>query len=376
MSQHHPEGPSLHPAFSECARFEAEREIDDLEGGEAAPETEQDNNKARGTAQHKACALYIAGAPDWDAGLSFWERANVEWVSRRVIEIAASFGYDRSEIRCEVRVEVYGPLFDPLCFGTLDFTFGPVVLDAKFGLERNYFPQLSSYALAQMQAANALRWYVGVVYGMGRRSNIQPVSRETCQTVTWGIMAKRRNPASRPTPCSYCGWCARRMECEAFTAAPLAIESAPQWASLFAAAKSAPTNVRLGLLRHISKAYLEPFIQRTEEECFAHPGVTPLGFTASKRAGRGSIADASKAVAALKDSGVRDSDLVAVAPFSFSTLLAAYRFRYPDASEEDTRKSVLEILGDNYTPGEQGIQFRRQKDSEQQLIEALNIKAL
>jgi hypothetical protein len=374
---HHPEGPSLHPAFSECADFTAQAEIDDLEAGEAADEEAEDakDAKARGTAQHAALALYIEGSPHWDAGLTRYERANVEWVARKAIDVAEVHGFSRSDMRCEQRVNVFGPDLELQCFGTLDIEFGPFTLDAKFGLERNYFPQGSAYCLGRFQRDGTTRGYFGTIYGMLRRYVQQAVTIETAQTVTWGILSRRHADLRKPTPCSYCGWCSKRATCSAFTAPTLELmQAAPDWRAMMAAVEAAPLDVRLGFKRLIAKEYLQPYIDRITEECQLAPDVVPLGFRKGQRAGRATISDQAKAIAAMKDAGVRDSDLVAVSGFTTAEFTAAFQFRFPKCSDEDARKEVIQILtkAEAYNPGKPSSQLTKLKGAEQMIRSAIN----
>lgn len=362
--------------LAECACFDGENpeqaEACDLVAAEAG--ASGDGVKERGTACHLAHALYIQEAPAWDAGLSPWEAANVRYVGDTVLRLAAERGVPRDCIELEQRVTIYGRDFRELTWGTRDVRIGSLTIDAKYGLRRNYFPQLSAYGLADMQANGADKWEVGVIYGVGRSYEVQPVTRQTCETVTWGILARRANPHRRPTPCSYCGWCQHRLTCEAFTApAASLVPVADGWASWLSRISSAPANVRLGLLRHVVKQYLEPFAARVENEQFNAPGVTPLGFKRSERAGRPSIANAAEATKALVSTlGVSPANLlVSVSSWSIAELLNAYLKQYPSAEYAAAKQEVISALGDNYSPGRPSVTYLQEKDAHQQITAAL-----
>jgi len=308
-TSHHPLGPSTWPAISECADFESIPDVDleEIDGEEA----EEDNTpRGRGIVKHKAVAMLLGGdlAMRQGAleGLSESERGEVQWVAEKAVQIAEQNGYTQSDMILEQRVTMLKPdSFEPLYFGTGDGEVGPIDMDWKFGLQRNYFPQLVGYALPKMEARNEKRRIGYLIYGRLKRVERYVLDRRTVETVDYGLLARRLAPDRKPTPCSYCGFCAKAATCSALSATPVALtERREDWVTKLPSPHVSQLRdpTWLGAAMFIKRRYLDTWTKAVDFACasLAAQGITPAGFNIQHQKGRTSIADMQKAFAVLE----------------------------------------------------------------------------
>ena len=85
--------------------------------------------------------------------------------------------------------------------------------DLKTGAMRNYREQMAAYALGLMEAHFASEWTAHLLFCDQRELvTIRFTYREVKATVE-KVIAAYYNPAKQPTPCEYCGWCAKAETC-------------------------------------------------------------------------------------------------------------------------------------------------------------------
>ena len=52
-------------------------------------------------------------------------------------------------------------------------------------------------------------------YGEPQHAQCYTLTREQCHKILTPIMDRAQSPDAQPTPCDYCGWCARSVTCPA-----------------------------------------------------------------------------------------------------------------------------------------------------------------
>ena len=389
---HHPEGPSNFTAWSICACFDGEHDADDLdvaaiakevEGDEPEPEEQEEKEvevspAARGQAQHKSLAGFITGALDPFAGLADWERKQVEWVAEEVIQHAAAHGYGRNEIVVEQRVSLVGPGFQVEYFGTLDVRYGPFVCDAKFGFQRNYFPQLAGYGLAVMEADDVNRLFLRTIYGRFRRAEQYVLTKETAETVVYGILRRRRSLDRRPVLCEFCGWCKHKLTCAAINGVTSSlVNKREDWPELLPTAhtsRAANDPLTLGAMRFMWKYYIEPWGKSVEyaTSTMAEGGVDVLGFDRKPQKGKAKIGDTVDAFKALRAAGMTVEDIIGAAKVTASRLAAAYHARL-GGTKANAEREVERLLTESgaLTRGDPTFRLMRSKTAEDDIRAAI-----
>lgn len=380
---HHPLGPSTWPARSECARFTPKPDVDleDVDGDDEEPDM---SARGRGQVMHKAVAMLLTGdlptrqrALD---GLSDRERDQVQWVVSKAYEITESHGYSMSEARVEQRVTMLKPdgSFEPLYFGTGDFEVGPIDADWKFAQPRNYFMQLVGYALAKMEARGEKRRYAYVVNGRLRKVDKYVLDIETVRTVGYGFLSRVSSPHTRPTACSYCGFCANAAACPALGSESVAlVERREDWSLKLPSPHVSQLRdpVWLGAARYVARTYLEPWISAVDFACQALPnGVTPTGYFRRGEKGRTNIVDTKKAFAALEEL-VGEDVLWEQLGFSITALAKALHEKN-GISEEKARALIEKRLAEAgcLEFGEPGSKLIKERGAEDTIRAALSLR--
>lgn len=366
---HHPLGPSKWPAWEECPCFESDQELADEEGSDAS----------RGQAMHAALAKCLRGDPLPFDGLDQAEEDQVRWMATTVVEFAASMGYAASEIRVEQRITMYkADSFEVLYFGTMDIEFGPFIIDAKTGDERNYFPQLVGYGLAKMERDDLPKVYLGCLYGRLKRFRRYVLDRWTAETIAYGILAKHANPRKTPRACSYCGMCKNKATCSAITPQVDAVCAGREdWAMRLPTmhvSQAGADPVTLGAMRWLWKAYIEPWGAGVEyaTNSLAENGVTPLGFRKQDEKGRLDYHNPAGVFDAMLAAGIPLDALKAAVSFSMKPLAAAYAAQF-GCSQATAAVKVEELLvkAGVARRGDASFKLIRKSDAEDEIRAAL-----
>jgi hypothetical protein len=388
-SNHHECGPSQWPAFGECSDFEGERDLEDLDVESLMeladrPKIVDKTTKGRGQACHGALAKALRGLPDAFEGLSESEATQVRWTAEEMISFAASVGYSPDEFIIEERVTMFrGDSFEVLYFGTTDVRFGPFVLDAKFGDERNYVPQLAGYCLPIMEDQGYTSMYAACFYGRLKRVRHYKLTRETVETIAYAILRRRLPENRRPTLCSYCGWCAKKATCSAVTGVvDTVLAKRADWAinlPTMRVSQAGVDPVTVGAMKWIWKAFLEDWGKGVDftASTMAAGGIVPLGFKLQPEKGRLEVDDGPAALTALKAAGVGQEHLLACLSHSQTSLVKAYQAQF-DCSEKTAKEKVEEILvaAGCARRGEASFKLIRKKDAEDEIRAACAKPAL
>ena len=316
--------------WAECIDYEPPAE--DPEDLDAAGDDDDDGDetpdpsaKARGTVKHHALAMVLTGNLEMKQrafdGLSDRERDEVQFVAGRWLDVVQEHGYSPEDIRVEQRVTLVDGNFQTLYFGTCDGEAGPLDLEAKFGEARNYFPQLAGYALPKMEGRGESKRIAYVIYGRSRRHERHVITKETAQTVVYGLLARRASSHRKATPCQYCGWCAKSATCSAFVSEPVGLVNRREdWSLKLPSPHVTQLNdpAWIGAARFVWKRFLQPWGKAVEfqSSMMATGGLTPLGFRRQAWPGRKTITNARKAFEVFKADVGEDAAWEALGSFS------------------------------------------------------------
>jgi len=87
--------------------------------------------------------------------------------------------------------------------------------DLKTGAMRNYREQMAAYALGLMEAHFASEWTAHLLFCDQRELVTIHFTYAEAKAAVEKVIAAYHNPQKKPTPCEYCGWCAKAETCEA-----------------------------------------------------------------------------------------------------------------------------------------------------------------
>ena len=281
--------PSSLPMLAKCARWESS-------GGNDAT--------AAGAARHSALAWQLASkAPEATraeslAQLDDADREAVLWSADYIRTHAPMLDHP---LHCERTLTMLDDDFKEVMRGTPDVVCGNQLFDLKWR-ERDYTAQMAAYALMLMEESGWPEVHVHVLYGERQRAERFTLDREGAQNLVDAILANVGS-AKPPTPCDYCGWCARRLTCSALTGTAKKVadgysieDRVHNWHP------SEQTDAeQLSVMLYIARKVLKPWIESVEYhalDAITKQGLAIPGYELKTRKAREWIADVAGAFAA------------------------------------------------------------------------------
>ena len=141
--------------------------------------------------------------------LSMDENAAVSWAVSMVRAMAGRERVLAREDDCRLRVLDLNGTADAIVPTRL------MHFDLKTGIRRNYREQMAAYALGLMSAHFASSWTCHLLFCDLREVETIRFSYEEAHDVVDQVVKKFHDPAKKPDPCEYCGWCAKAESCPA-----------------------------------------------------------------------------------------------------------------------------------------------------------------
>ena len=219
--EHHEFSPSSFPMWDKCVHFETDQEGMDGENHPAH----------RGSLQHTGLEMIMTSEYAQFESVSLegqkWitdnlkpdEIANIDFASNRIAKILGENGIAIDEIRVEEKLVVFASDFTTT-YGTGDVVGTGknfvIVIDYKGGNEREYDPQLKTYALGAMQETGTNKALLVVVYGRGKMDTQTWFELDECQTFFDDMMYKLQHKDEYECISNkYCSWCKKADTCKA-----------------------------------------------------------------------------------------------------------------------------------------------------------------
>jgi len=180
-----------------------------------------------GTAMHEVFAsLFEDRLPLFNSDISDDDLDALKWAKDEVdirttlefpIEVETKLTYSDAKLK-----EVY--------FGTGDVVNGPQLFDLKTGDQHGYWPQMAGYALALMDERGYKTVETHILYTRFRKVYSRTIEKKQAEAIINDIIYKAEDPGAKEIPNEYCGWCARRLECEALKDRANTIVAHQDWA--------------------------------------------------------------------------------------------------------------------------------------------------
>lgn len=192
--------PSNLPKLAECACYE--------------PNPNPGPAAERGSALDSLFRSRMIGMPDQTEMFYQPTEADLDAVEWAVVTVKALAGSNEVITR-EQDCRIVIPGFES--GGTADALIPDKLAhaDLKTGQKRNYREQMAAYALGLMEQHFASEWTAHLLFCDQKEVVTHRFTFEEARTIVGEVVAKFRDPAKRPMPCDYCGWCAKELTCEA-----------------------------------------------------------------------------------------------------------------------------------------------------------------
>jgi len=275
--------------LAKCARWESS-------GGNDATEA--------GAVRHSALAWQLSSeSPEATraeslAQLDDPDRDAVTWAADYIRTHAPMADYP---IHCERTLTMLDDDFKEVMRGTPDVVCGNQLFDLKWR-ERDYAAQMAAYALMLMEESGWSEVHVHVLYGERQRAERFTLTREGAQDLVDAILTNVGS-AKPPTPCDYCGWCARRLTCPALvTAAKTVADGYSVLDKVHNWHPSEQTDAdQLSVMLFIARKVLKPWIESVEfhaMDAITKQGLAIPGYELKTRKAREWVSDVPAAFAA------------------------------------------------------------------------------
>jgi len=87
--------------------------------------------------------------------------------------------------------------------------------DLKTGMRRNYREQMAAYALGFMESQFASEWTAHLLFCDQREIETIRFTYDEARGIVEQVIWEFNDPDKKPSPCDYCGWCAKAESCGA-----------------------------------------------------------------------------------------------------------------------------------------------------------------
>ena len=87
--------------------------------------------------------------------------------------------------------------------------------DLKTGMRRNYREQMAAYALGFMDSQFASEWTAHLLFCDQREIETHHFTYDEARRIVDQVIRAFNDPDKKPSPCEYCGWCAKAESCTA-----------------------------------------------------------------------------------------------------------------------------------------------------------------
>jgi len=269
------------------------------------------------------------------------ERDGVQWAAD-YIDVHAP-GLDH-QLHCERRLKLLDDNFNVVMEGTPDVVCGPELFDLKWR-QRDYGAQMAAYAEMMFQENEWPEVRVHLLFAESKRAVTFVFTRAEAIALINSIIAKVNAPDRQPTPCDYCGWCARRLTCPALLERVNTVAvNREDWKLEGYHASEITSGQQMGkalkLARQI-KDWCEG-VEHHAKEMAAKQGMIPEGFKIQTRQGNRYIPDVTQAYAR---AGLPQEEFLKACEVKFSSLVEATAGLH-GIKKAQAERTVEEKLGD------------------------------
>jgi hypothetical protein len=268
------------PALAQCPCFESGN-------------TELDQERTGpGQDRHKALELHFKGDQSMLNLLDDEDREGVMWAGE-YIKLHAN---KPENIRWETGVIAELQDFTEIP-GTPDAVETLDIFDLKWR-QFDYSAQMAAYALAVLQnrgtGTPAPQVRVHLLFACFKRAQVLTFDEASATAMLEKIVTAYKDPNKQPSPCTYCGWCAKQITCPAVNERAQAVaQGRDDWKldSYHASEITRPGEMAkaLRLARQVEK--WAKAVQHHAKEMALKQGVTIPGFELKSKKGRTSVAD-------------------------------------------------------------------------------------
>lgn len=277
--------PSALPMLAECPKFES-TPSEPVKPGVPAPVREY---LEAGLARHKAIAAYLQGNESAFDDFNEEERDSLLWAAD-YIKLKAPIQDFPLIIETKRRAVLPNGL---AIEGTPDLCCGNQLFDLKWR-PRDYTPQMAAYAWMVLEDGAFPSVQAHLLFAQVQTHRILNFDHGSAWATIKPIIEGVEAPFAAPTPCAFCGWCAKKLKCEALIQqVNIAIKSNPEWDLPQWHSSEMTTAEEMGMALKIART-LSDWCESVEfhaKEMAVKQGIVAKGFNLNTRKGNRFIDD-------------------------------------------------------------------------------------
>jgi hypothetical protein len=170
-----------------------------------------------GTAKHEIITKIVKdGFIGFDEVIGKFSDTDIDdlhWTHEQIKAICEATG--TKKLLADEFVSIIGDDFSQRTYGKADFVGERCLIDCKFGQKRDYYGQMTAYALGLMQRNDWPRIEVFEVYGTVRSVKQYSICYEEAIGIFRTVFNRVNDEQKKPEICEYCTWCGNKDVCPA-----------------------------------------------------------------------------------------------------------------------------------------------------------------
>jgi hypothetical protein len=247
--------------------------------------------------------------------------------------------------------------------GTPDFTCGDVLFDLKWRY-RDYGPQMACYAWMLLDEGFAEPIKAHLLFAEPQSHRVLTFTHDSAWAMIKPILEGATAPFAVATPCTFCGWCAKKLKCEALTQqVNIALKSNPEWDLPQWHSSEMKTAKEMGMALKIART-LSDWCESVEfhaKEMAVKQGKVPEGFELKSRQGNRYVADLVAAFQAISLPQAEFLKVCTVKPRSLFDLYATFHGMKKAPAEREVEKKLGAVI-QRKEPSQMLVQTKPSKD--------------
>jgi hypothetical protein len=325
--------------LAECPKFQS---APSGSGSGDAPAGTRGDYIDQGLARHKAIAAYLAGDEKALDTFKDDERDNLLWAADYIKMKAPLADYPLIIETPRKATLPNGEIIQ----GTPDIVCGPELFDLKWR-PRDYKPQMACYAWMIMDGGVPAPVHAHLLFAQLQTHRILTFDADSAWATIKPILENVTAPFAVATPCTFCGWCAKKLTCEALIQqVNIALKSNPEWDLPQWHSSEMNTAQQMGQALKIARTLADwcDSVEFHAKEMAVKQGIVATGFTLKSRQGNRVIDDV---VGAFQRANLPQAEFLkacSVKPKSLFELYAAFHGMKKAPAEREVEQKLGEVI--------------------------------
>jgi hypothetical protein len=295
-----------------------------------------------GLARHKAIAAFLQGNEQAFDDFGEEEQESLIWAAD-YIKLKAPMQDFPLVIETKRRAVLPNGV---LLEGTPDICCGNQIFDLKWR-PRDYTSQMAAYAWMALDDGSFPSVQAHLLFAQVQTYRVLSFDQASAWGIIKPIIEHVDAPFAAPTPCGFCGWCNKKLKCEALIQqVNIAIKSNPEWDLPQWHSSEMKTAEEMGMALKIARTLSDwcDSVEFHAKEMAVKQGIVAQGFTINTRKGNRFIDDV---VTAYQKAGLPQEEFLktcTIKPRTLFDLYATFHGLKKAAAEREVERRLGETI--------------------------------